>query len=407
MKSLFPSHFANDPNRLSKLWVDCIFVFDTNVLTGLYKYSDETRDALYKVIESLGDRLWIPYQVMFEYLDNRAKIVHDQSKLYESAISKLVELKSEIEIPNRAPFVSKDIYDDFCQSAERVLNDLKNRRDLHSSRITEDEVKLRLAELLEGKVGSAYSAEALSALVVEGERRYAQHIPPGFEDRDKHKGSPLVKEINKRYGDLIFWKQILDKAKDSSSSVILVTGERKEDWWSVCGGKTIGPLPELMEEFASVTGKEFYIYTTHNFLNFANDYLQQDTPTAAVDEVRDAFVSDKEVTGRELDQEEFLLEGVSEVDDVESSSPNKFGVGYYQRMETSLSETLEHLEVVISNMREKVAEAVRVSSPSVVQIQKDHLANLLSRRKTLRMKRRYCLRKISQILDDDLAGYSL
>lgn len=178
MKSLFPSHFANEPNRLSKLWVDCIFVFDTNVLTGLYKYSDETRDALYKVIESLGDRLWIPYQVMFEYLDNRAKIVHDQSKLYESAISKLVELKSEIEIPNRAPFVSKDIYDDFCQSAERVLNDLKNRRDLHSSRITEDEVKLRLSELLEGKVGSAYSAEALSALVIEGERRYAQHIPP-------------------------------------------------------------------------------------------------------------------------------------------------------------------------------------------------------------------------------------
>lgn len=204
MKSLFPSHFASDPNRLSKLWADCIFVFDTNVLTGLYKYSDETRDALYKVIESLGDRLWVPYQVMFEFLDNRAKIVHDQSKLYESAISKLVDLKSEIEIPNRAPFVSKDIYDDFCRSAERVLGDLKSRRDLHSSRITDDEVKLRLADLLEGKVGPAYSPETLNALVLEGERRYAQNIPPGFEDRDKHKGSSLVKEINKRYGDLIF-----------------------------------------------------------------------------------------------------------------------------------------------------------------------------------------------------------
>ncbi|MGY1954717.1 PIN-like domain-containing protein [Pseudomonas pergaminensis] len=405
MKSLFPSHFASDPNRLSKLWADCIFVFDTNVLTGLYKYSDETRDALYKVIESLGDRLWVPYQVMFEYLDNRAKIVHDQSKLYESAISKLVDLKSEIEIPNRAPFVSKDIYEDFCQSAERVLGDLKNRRDLHSSRITDDEVKQRLADLLDGKVGPAYTSETLNALVIEGERRYAQNIPPGFEDRDKHKGSSLVKEINKRYGDLIFWKQVLDKAKDSSSSVILVTGERKEDWWSVCGGKTIGPLPELMEEFASVTGKEFYIYTTHNFLNFANDYLQQDTPPAAVDEVRDAFVNDKEVAAREFVQEEFLLEDISEGGNIESSSPNKFGVSYYRRMEASLSVTLEQLEIVISNIREKVAEAERVSSPAVVQIQRDHLANLLSRRKALRMKRRYCLRKITQILDDDLIGY--
>lgn len=406
MKSLFPSHFASDPNRLSKLWAECIFVFDTNVLTGLYKYSDETRDALYKVIESLGGRLWVPYQVMLEYLDNRAKIVHDQSKLYESAISKLEDLKSEIEIPNRAPFVSKDIYDDFCQSAERVLSDLKIRRDLHSSRITDDEIKQRLADLLEGKVGPVYTAETLGALVLEGERRYAQKIPPGFEDRDKHKGSSLVKEVNKRYGDLIFWKQVLDKAKDSSSSVILVTGERKEDWWSVCGGKTIGPLPELMEEFFSVTGKEFYIYTTHNFLNFANNYLHQDTPPAAVDEVRDAFVNDKEVFAREIVQDEFLLEDVPDRDNVESSSPNKFGVGYYQHIEASLSVTLEQLEKVISNVREKVAEAVRVSSPTVVQIQRDHLTHLMSRRKALRMKRRYCLRKISQILDDDLTGYS-
>lgn len=406
MKSLFPSHFASDPNRLSKLWEECIFVFDTNVLTGLYKYSDETRDALYRVIESLGDRLWVPYQVMFEYLDNRAKIVHDQSKLYESAISKLVELKSEIEVANRAPFVSTDIYNDFCQSAERVLGDLKSRRDLHSLRITDDDVKLRLADLLEGKVGPAYTADMLNALVIEGERRYSQNIPPGFEDRDKHKGSSLVKEINKRYGDLIFWKQVLDKAKDSSSSIILVTGERKEDWWSVCGGKTIGPLPELMEEFFSVTGKEFYIYTTHNFLNFANDYLHQDTPPAAVDEVRDTFVNDKEVAAREVVQEKFLLEDMSESDDVERSSSSKFDIGYYQELETSLSLTLERLEVLILNVREKVAEAIRVSSPAVVEVQQGHLAHLVSRRKALRMKRRYCLRKISQLLNDDLVGYS-
>ena len=109
MKSLFPSHFASDQNRISSLWAECIFVFDTNVLTGIYKYSDETRDALYQVIESLGERLWVPYQIMLEYLDNRAKIVHYQSKLYTSAISKLEEFKGELEIPTRHPFVSKDI----------------------------------------------------------------------------------------------------------------------------------------------------------------------------------------------------------------------------------------------------------------------------------------------------------
>ena len=120
MKSLFPSHFAGDNGRIVKLWAECIFVFDTNVLTGLYKYSDETRDALYQVIESLGGRLWIPYQVMLEYLDNRAKIVHDQSKLYTSAIAALQEFKTELEMPTRHPFVSRDIYDEFCVSTGKV-----------------------------------------------------------------------------------------------------------------------------------------------------------------------------------------------------------------------------------------------------------------------------------------------
>lgn len=404
MKSLFPSHFANDQAKISKLWAECIFVFDTNVLTGLYKYSDETRDALYRVIESLGGRLWVPYQVMFEYLDNRAKIVHDQSKLYDSAISKLEDLKSEIDIPNRAPFVSEDVYEDFCRSTERVLGDLKSRRDLHVSRITDDDVKLRLSDLLDGKVGPAYSPEELSALIVDGERRYAQKIPPGFEDRDKHKGSLLVREINKRYGDLIFWKQVLDKAKGSSLSVILVTGERKEDWWSVCGGKTIGPLPELMDEFFTVTGKDFYIYTTHNFLHFANDYLHQDTSPAAVDEVRDTFVNEKELASREAVQQSSLFDEVVEGEDGDIVPPSsrRNDVSYYQSMEESIDSSLEQINVIIVNIRQKVAEAELVSSPTVVQIQKDHLANLLSRRKALRMKQRYYLRKISELLRNDL-----
>ena len=111
MRSTFPSHFANDPNRIKALWTDCLFVVDTNVLTGMYKYSDQTRDALYDVIESLGDRLWVPYQVMYEFLDNRAKIVHDQSKLYAATIAKLEGLQEDFESSTKHPFVSPPTYE--------------------------------------------------------------------------------------------------------------------------------------------------------------------------------------------------------------------------------------------------------------------------------------------------------
>jgi len=400
MKSLFPSHFASDQNRISNLWAECIFVFDTNVLTGIYKYSDETRDALYQVIESLGERLWVPYQVMLEYLDNRAKIVHDQSKLYTSAISKLEEFKAELEIPTRHPFVSKDIYEDFCRSTEMVLDDLKGRRDLHEGRITDDDVKARLAELLEGKVGPKYSVEKLNALVIEGDIRYSQKIPPGFEDRDKHKGSILTKEINKRYGDLVFWNQILDKSKESSTSVILVTGERKEDWWSICGGKTIGPLPELMDEFLETTGKDFYIYSTHSFLKLANEHLHQHTSPAAVEEVRDSFINEKQLSilERDLSSPEDDTNEVA----VDNSASRKYDVSYYQREELLIATSITQMDLVIQNLRDKLSEAELVSSPSVVTIYKERLGYSLRRRKSLRMKQRYYARRTSQMLNDDL-----
>jgi predicted nucleic-acid-binding protein len=400
MKSLFPSHFASDQGRIVKLWAECIFVFDTNVLTGLYKYSDETRDALYQVIESLGERLWIPYQVMLEYLDNRAKIVHDQSKLYASAITKLEEFKTELEIPTRHPFVSRDIYEEFCRSTEKVLDELQNRKNFHEGRITDDDVKVRLGELLEGKVGRKYSTEELDALVIEGDIRYLQKIPPGFEDRDKHKGSMLVKEIYKRYGDLIFWKQILDKSKESSSSVILVTGERKEDWWSICGGKTIGPLPGLMDEFLETTGKDFYIYSTHSFLKFANEYLHQQTSSEAVDEVRDTFINEKQLSVKERDLPSTDDEsGEADLDD--SASP-KYGVGYYQQQEMMIEEAIAKMDVIIQNLREKSSEAESSSTPSVIEIYRGRLNFSVRRRKSLRMKQRYYARRISQFLNNEL-----
>ena len=47
------------------LWENAIFVFDTNVLLNLYRYSAKTRNSLLDAFESFKDRIWIPYQVLF------------------------------------------------------------------------------------------------------------------------------------------------------------------------------------------------------------------------------------------------------------------------------------------------------------------------------------------------------
>lgn len=401
MRSTFPSHFANDPNRIKALWADCLFVVDTNVLTGMYKYSDQTRDALYDVIESLGDRLWVPYQVMYEFLDNRAKIVHDQSKLYAATIAKLEGLQDDFESSTKHPFVSSPIYERFFQSSKEVLQELEAARKFHEGRITSDDVKDRLALLLDGKVGRAYSKEVLADIVKEGEVRYSQNTPPGFEDGSKHKGTTLLKEINKRYGDLIFWKQILDKAKEQSVSVILVTGEKKEDWWSVCGGKTIGPLPELLDEFSEVTGKDFHIYATHNFLTLANEYLEQKTSPAAVEEIREAATAYAVMQKHSADlEEEFEFD--SDEESFSMISPDGADRKYYEAMLSRGAERLNMLENQIAhNSATLISLGSGHSSVKYNLFQRQH-KSLVRQRAVLHQQLKTLNERLMKQLKDDL-----
>lgn len=292
MKEVFSQHFATDQGRREKLWENCLFVFDTNVLTGIYRRSEEARDAQYKLMRALGDRLWIPHRVIYEFLDNRAKIVHDQAQLYAASINELQSMLSGFEVVTRHPFLSSEVYREFNLVSQKVLADLEASREFHDGRITNDDVKDVLAEILQGKVGIAFAESRLVEIVKEGEQRYAQNIPPGFEDKGKHKGSTISEEIRKRYGDLIIWYQVIEKAKAEQRPVILVTGDQKPDWWAEQSGKKLGPLPALIEEFNALTGQDFYLYSYHGFLNFANEYLDQKTSESVIEEVRESAMLD-------------------------------------------------------------------------------------------------------------------
>lgn len=292
MRKAFPQHFATDQSRREKLWENCLFVFDTNVLAGIYRRSDEARDAQYKLMVELGDRLWVPHRVIYEFLDNRAKIVQEQSQLYSECIGSLKEILASFEVPTRHPFLSTAVFAEFSAVSNKVIMELEEYKEFHSGRITNDDVKLKLAEIFEGKVGEPFSEERLIGIVKEGEARYEQKIPPGFEDKGKHKGSVIQEEIRKRYGDLIIWHQVIEKAKLEQRPVIMITGDQKPDWWAEQSGKTLGPHPGLIEEFNRETGQDFYLYSYHNFLDLANQYLNQQTSESVIEEIRESALMD-------------------------------------------------------------------------------------------------------------------
>jgi len=296
MKKEFPGFFANGISDIESLWDECIFVLDANVLLSLYRYSDSTRSELLQVFDALADRLWIPNQVAYEYLNNRLTVIGEQSKIYDDAIKKIEALRKSLENNNQHPFVSKDTLNASVGIFEKLVAELNENKSIHEKRINNDEIKDQLETLLEGKVGKTFTKEQIEAIIATGKTRYEEKIPPGYCDIKKGGNSTLFLDICKPYGDYIVWLQLIDKSKADDKPIIFITGDVKEDWWLLFNGRTIGPQPQLVEEFQFLTKKSFYMYPPDRFLERANMYLQQETSQQAVNEIRDIRVEESEIS---------------------------------------------------------------------------------------------------------------
>ena len=64
------------------------------MLLNIYRYTPETREVLFDIIQQLKDRTWLPHQVMLEYHENREEVISQQYDIcddIEAALSKASE----------------------------------------------------------------------------------------------------------------------------------------------------------------------------------------------------------------------------------------------------------------------------------------------------------------------------
>src|SRR5690606_12214134 len=145
---------------------------------------------------------------------------------------------------------------------DSIGRDLDNLEKKHPDYLENDPIWDKLTGFLEGKVGDDFAKEELEKLYRDGKRRYDEKIPPGYMDM-KEKQNEGNRSL---YGDIIVWKQVIEKAKTVDQSIILITDDLKEDWWYKFKGKTISPRPELIKEFHEETTKRINIYQADKFL---------------------------------------------------------------------------------------------------------------------------------------------
>lgn len=277
MKNAIKEYLGPTDSEKQDLLKTAIIVFDTNVFLNLYRYSKPTRDALIQIMVSCKDRLWMPYQVAKEFMKKRPEVILETMNKYEGMVSAGEKLVQEF-----ANCLRIKQSDESCEELKSTISnwvDNKKNINLEVTSCNEDTILAQILELFDGKVGSEFDDEMIGKIKKEGKERYAKKIPPGYMDSKKISGD----DDNNAYGDLIFWLQLLDYAKDNSVDIILVTDDQKEDWWQILHGKTIGPRPELKKEFYSKTHRNFHMYTMKQFIEYSG-YNKDEELTCKIEE---------------------------------------------------------------------------------------------------------------------------
>lgn len=283
MKKSFPGYYRPTEKEFSALWNTCLFVLDANVLLNLYRYSERTVEELFQMLSEMSERLWVPHQAALEYQRGRLSVISQQKEAYERIRRWLTKtqdnLESDLQIYSRHPLINVESLTEKINSAfANAKEELNRTKQKHPDLIQDDLLRDRLTVLLDGKVGPPYTSEKREEIYRIGEKRYREKVPPGYSDAKKG-------EIDK-YGDLVLWFQIIDKAKEISKSIIFVTDDGKEDWWYQFNGQTVGPRPELVEEMLVKAGAPFYMYHTDPFMEHMQKNLKRKIEPKTIEEVR-------------------------------------------------------------------------------------------------------------------------
>ena len=249
------------------LFDEAIIVLDTNVLLRLYEWSGPTADTFLNMLSVVAERMWLPYQVGWEFFRNRT-IVRRSLYLEHDALLKILRtLQKKLKADNRlrshvtGNTGERDNFLDAVQKYARHLD--KEKRQLKTAANTEpDSVLNRILGLYEGRAAEAPSKGWVEKRTQEGKLRFADRVPPGYADggfADKRSKDDNV------YGDYFLWRECLDHAKKVQSPMVIVTNDAKEDWWLRDENNTIAPRPELLQEFFNRTGQKVLILSVEDF----------------------------------------------------------------------------------------------------------------------------------------------
>lgn len=128
MKRLFRGYYKLTENEIQNIWKNGFISLDTNVLFNIYRYSDETRKDLLKVIGKYSDQLWLSNHSAFEFHKNRISVIAEQIDIYDSTIKTINTLENDISKNLKTPHLSKSILKQFEKTIKAIIRDFERKK---------------------------------------------------------------------------------------------------------------------------------------------------------------------------------------------------------------------------------------------------------------------------------------
>lgn len=343
MKKLFPGRYQPTEEEFKYLFENAIISFDTNILLNLYSYSEDTRTEWFKIFDKFSSRLWLPYQVAIEYQENRLNRIFTEKNKYDKISTAITDLKNESlskfdENWRLSPKSIAEWKAEIAGVLDKVKDTVQKQKSSHADLTYIDPIRDKIDAIFENKIGTPHTEEFLKVANAEGKKRFEELRPPGFKDD---------KKADNKFGDYFLWKELLENAKTKKKPLLLVTEDKKGDWWQIHKGLTIGPHPELVNEFFRETGQQFYMYGADQFLVFVNRFLKLTVNEEAVAET-------KAVRKSELDQlaRMAVLEELSKLTTHGENTENSTG-SFWDKIRIHQSENQSILEKAVEEASTK------------------------------------------------------
>lgn len=270
MTEMFKGYSDYSEDEYKNIWENSIIVVDSNILLNFYRYSEETRNNIFKILEKLKDRLWIPYQVGKEFFDNKNKVMVNSYNEYDtlntSLRKKIQEAKEETNKRKNNQLNCKTEINNVLDATMKQIEEMLNKEKISKKpKFEKNAIERKMLELFNDSIGEKIAGDEFEKMKQEGIRRFEQEIPPGYKDDQKDEN-----------GDYYIFYSMIKEAKDKNKDVIFITDDVKEDWFNIINGEKHGGRSELLNEFYKESNQLLIIYTSDGFMEAYNKNLGKD-----------------------------------------------------------------------------------------------------------------------------------